>query len=147
MEQTTKTIVVTGEIGRIFNLWADFELFPMFMQHLRSVTKTGERTSHWVMTGPLGSELQWDATVTALEPNQRIAWQSTGGDIEAAGEVRFRQLIEQRTEITVTLGYSLPLRLAERVATRLLRRPETELEDDLENFRRYAETAEVKAGT
>ncbi len=41
----TRSIVVKVDPARAHDLWADFESFPGFMYDVKSVAKTGERTS------------------------------------------------------------------------------------------------------
>ena len=31
---------------------------------------------HWVMKGPLGTDIEWDAETTRMDENERIAWNS-----------------------------------------------------------------------
>ena len=107
-EEVTKHIVVQRPAKEVYQLWADFENFPKFMHNIESVTRTGPGMTHWQMRGPLGSTLDWDASVTRDDPAEAIAWQSTGGDIETSGEVRFKPHGDKTTEISLTLRYSPP---------------------------------------
>jgi uncharacterized membrane protein len=139
-EQTTKSIIVKGEVPLIYNLWANFENFPFFMKNIKSVKKTGDRLSHWVMEGPLGKDIEWDAETTRMDPNTRIAWNSRdGGDITTSGQVTFKQLPNDQTEVTVTLQYVPPAGALGEVVAKLLKDPEKQLEEDLSNFKAYAE--------
>src|SRR5688572_32393150 len=78
-DQTTKTIIVGCAVGDVYETWANFENFPSFMKHVKSVTRTGDKMSHWVVEGPLGKSVEWDAETTRLEKNKRIAWNSKEG--------------------------------------------------------------------
>ena len=60
-DQVTKDIIVKANIDDVYAIWADFEQFPRFMTYIKSITKTGERSSHWVIERPLGKDLEWDA--------------------------------------------------------------------------------------
>jgi uncharacterized membrane protein len=138
--QTTQSIIVKGDLATIYGLWANFENFPHFMEHITSVTKTGERSSHWVMEGPLGFKLEWDAETTRLDPHQRIAWNSRDqGDITTSGQVTFKELPQGETEVTVTLQYDPPLGALGEVAATLLDDPEGKLVADLRRFKQFAE--------
>lgn len=81
-------------IGRpaeeLYRFWRDYSNLPKFMPHVESVTPlTGER-SHWVVRGPLGTKLEWDAEIHNQHANELIAWRSLdGGDVETAGSVHF----------------------------------------------------------
>jgi uncharacterized membrane protein len=138
----TKSIIVQGDLSSIFNIWANFENFPHFMQHIKSVTKTDDKTSHWIMSGPLGKKVEWDAKTTTLEPNKRIAWNSTNqgdNDITTSGQVSFNALPDNQVEVTVTLQYIPPAGKAGDIVANLLSDPEDKLETDLRNFKAYAE--------
>jgi uncharacterized membrane protein len=141
-DQVTKDIIVKAKVGDVYNLWSNFENFPRFMKYIKSIVKTGEGTSHWVMEGPLGKELEWDAETTTLETNKRIAWNSRDAgenDIKTSGQVVFKELPQGETHITVTLQYVPPAgKLGEFVAN-LFSDPEKRLEEDLANFKHYAE--------
>jgi len=108
-EQSTKSIIVGAGAAEVFAAWADFENFPRFMDHLKSVSRTGERTTRWVAHGPLGQDIEWEAETTRFEPDKRIAWRSTEeSQIKTSGQVTFNELSPQQTEITVTLQYGGP---------------------------------------
>jgi uncharacterized membrane protein len=139
--QVTKSIIIQGKVADLFTLWADFENFPNFMKHIKSVEKTGEGTSHWVMTGSSNTTIEWDAEITRLEENKRIAWSSKGGagDIKTSGQVTFTALPHGETEVTVTRHYAPPAGLDAGVAGELFSNPENALLRDLRNFKAYAE--------
>jgi len=139
--RVTKSIIVQGDINHVFNLWANFENFPNFMKHIESVTKTGPDTSHWVMKGLLGKTIEWDAKTTRMEQNKRIAWNSmdSDSDITTSGQVTFNALPQNQVEVTVTLQYIPPAgKMGEAIAS-LFDNPEQRLEEDLQNFKAYAE--------
>lgn len=139
-DQVTRTIIVKASIGDVYRIWSNFENFPHFMSNIKSITKTSERTSHWVMEGPLGKTLEWDAETTRLEENQRIAWNSRdGGDIKTTGQVTFKELPHGETEVAVTLQYVPPGGLAGEIVASLFGNPEGKLEEDLRNFKAFAE--------
>lgn len=140
-EQVTRTIMVNAPANEIYSIWSNFENFPHFMKNMESVQKTGDGLSHWIMKGPLGVKLEWDARTTRMDENTRIAWNSLdGGSIKTSGQVTFNQMPEGNTEITVTLHYVPPLgKLGETIA-HLFDNPEHKLEEDLANFKHYVES-------
>lgn len=145
-EQITKSIIVKGETPTIYNLWANFENFPHFMSNIESVTRTGERSSHWVMDGPLMSKLEWDAETTRMEANKRIAWRSKDdSELMTSGQVTFTSLPDQQTEITVTLQYVPPMGAIGDMLAKVLADPEAQLEEDLRNFKLFAERESAAA--
>ncbi|HNP72036.1 MAG TPA: SRPBCC family protein [Kouleothrix sp.] len=139
-DQFTKQIIVNASVTEAYNAWANFENFPYFMRYIKSVRKTGDRTSHWVMDGPLGKEIEWDAQTTTMEPNDRLAWNSRdNGDITTSGQVVFKSLANDQTHITVTLQYVPPAGKLGEVVARIFSNPEAQLEEDLANFKEYIE--------
>ena len=85
-----RSITVNRRPDEIYAFWRNLENLPRFMYHLQDVRVSGERTSHWVTTGPGNTTLEWDAEITADQPNELIAWRSLeGAQVENAGTVRF----------------------------------------------------------
>jgi len=144
-DQITKSIIVKGDVSDVFGLWADFANFPNFMKYIKSVTTTGNLTSRWVMEGPLGKEVEWDAEVTRFEPNKRIAWNTKdrggngNGDVTTSGQVTFKELPHDETEVTVTMQYKPPAGALGEVVAKIFSNPEQRVMEDLANFKKYAE--------
>ncbi len=138
-DNLTKNIIVKGSLNEIFNFWAEFENFPLFMKHLKIVQKTGPKTSHWVMQGPLGKDLSWNAQMTDFEPNKRIAWNSIDGDIKTSGQVTFLDLGNDSVEVSVTMHYVAPAGALGEAIGKIFENPEKKLEEDLRQFKKYAE--------
>ena len=75
-KKITESIHVHRTVAELYAIWSNFENFPIFMKHIESVKKLGDRTSKWKMDGPLGTNFEWEAETTLMEPNKRIAWNS-----------------------------------------------------------------------
>jgi uncharacterized membrane protein len=135
----TKSIIVKADVKDAFEIWSNFENFPQFMQYIKSVKKLGDEYSRWVMEGPLGARFEWEAKTTRIDPNKRIGWNSTQGDIKTSGQVTFNSLPNNQTEVTVTLQYIPPAGIAGEVVAGLFSDPERRLDEDLRNFKRYIE--------
>lgn len=140
--KVTKSIIVDQQTPRVYDLWASFESFPSFMEHISAVERTGSDTTRWTMQGPLNTTITWEAKTTALEPYQRIAWssQDNPGDIKTSGQVTFTELPHNQTEVTVTLQYVPPAGIAGEAAAALFTNPAGQLDTDLKNFKKLAET-------
>jgi uncharacterized membrane protein len=139
-DQTTKTIIVGTEVGKVYDAWANFENFPHFMKDVKSVTKTGDRMSHWVVAGPFGKEVEWDAETTRLDRNKRIAWNSKEtSDIKTSGQVTFNDLGKGQTEVTVTLQWVVPASKGGETLMGIFANPAKRLEEDLLSFKHYVE--------
>ena len=137
--QVVKSILVKTNVEDAYRLWANFENFPHFMKYIKSVTKTGDNTSHWVVEGPLGKDIEWEAQTTRLEPNKRIGWNTTDGHVKTSGQVTFNGLPKNETEVTVMMHYEVPAGKAGEAVAAILSDPEKHLEQDLKNFKAYAE--------
>ncbi len=144
-DKFTQSIVVLGSVPDLYRMWANFENFPRFMHYIKSVTITGDRTSHWVMSGPLGTDIEWDAETTRLDENERVAWNSTDNSaIKTSGQVTFRALGTNETEVTVTLQYDPPAGPAGQAVASLFANPEKRVREDLERFKEYVESTAAR---
>jgi uncharacterized membrane protein len=142
--QVTRTVIVKGDPASIYDLWSDFENFPYFMNYVKSVKKIGDDRSEWVVEGPLGSSVKWNAEMTRGEQGRRIAWNSKDheGTVTTSGQVTFAALPDNETEVTVVLQYDPPGGKLGAVATELFSSPGKRLEEDLRNFKNFAENRE-----
>jgi len=144
----TRSIAVLANLADVYQIWANFENFPRFMKYIKSVTLTGDRTSHWVMAGPLGVDVEWDAETTALDENERVAWNSKDNSaITTSGQVTFRQIGPNETEVTVTLQYDPPAGAAGEALAALFANPEKRVMDDLEHFKEHVESTSQRIHT
>lgn len=137
--KATESVVVNKDVETVYNLWADFEKFPRFIKILSSVEKTGDRISHWTAQGPFGIRIEWDAEITVMDKNEQIAWQSTQGDINNSGDVRFEKMAPDQTEVTLTIHYIPGKGLAEPIFKFLFGNVQKHLRDILQKFKEYAE--------
>ncbi len=138
--KVTKSIIVKRPVAELFQLWANFENFSHFMENIHSVQKTGDRTSHWAMEGPLGTKVEWDAETTLFEENKRIAWNSKDrSPLTTSGQVSFNALPNNETEVTVMMHYDPPAGMAGELVAKFFGNPEKRVEEDLNNFKHYAE--------
>ena len=145
MGTVVKEIIVNSPIDKVFAYWKNFENFPRFMENIESIETIGPDETKWKAKGPLGTAVEWDAKTTYVEENKKIAWQSTGGQIETHGAVTFKEAGESATEVTVGLEYN-PVggALGEAVA-KLFSDPEAKLEEDLNRFKKVAEDGDFVA--
>ncbi len=133
---------------QLYAFWRDFENLPKIMTHLAEVKRLDDGRSHWLATVQKlgGMRLEWDAEVTADEPNRRIGWRSLPGSrVETLGEVRFEHAPGDRgTYVHASLSYVPPAgKLGHMLAWILNETPERQMRDDLRNFKRLMETGEI----
>jgi len=138
-KQVTKSIIVKGNPSNAFEVWTNFEDFPKFMKHIKSVTKTGENTSRWVIELPGAGQLEWEAETTMWEPATRIGWNSKDrGDFRTSGQTTFTALPEEeQTQVTVTFQFSTES--DEMLTGKILDSFEQILEEDLRNYKAFVE--------
>jgi uncharacterized membrane protein len=137
-----KAINIDAPLDAVFAFFTNYENFPHFMSHVREVRETGENRSHWVVDGPAGVPVEWDAVMTRLEPNEVIAWKSVPGSvIKSAGVIRFAQNEDGTTRVDVKMTYNPPAGAIGHAASKLLRAdPKKQLDDDLARAKTFIET-------
>jgi uncharacterized membrane protein len=143
-----QSLLINKSPEELYAYWHNFENLPNIMRHLKSVRVLDDGRSHWVAKAPMiaGGEVEWDAEVTADEPNSRIAWRALpGGDIEHRGSIKFARAPGDRgTNVKVTLEYYPPAGQLGRWMAKLFgEEPEQQIHDDLRNFKRIMEIGEV----
>jgi uncharacterized membrane protein len=130
----------------LFAYFRDFANLPKFMRHVKSVTVQDATRSHWVVEGPAGVAVSWDADVINEKPDELIAWHSVaGGDVDTAGSIHFRDGPPERgTEVKVSMSYIPPGgRLGAVVAKLFGRSGEAEVREDLRRFKQLMEAGEI----
>jgi uncharacterized membrane protein len=140
-QQFTKTMIVKANAADVFQLWSNFENFPHFMKNLKSVRKVTDKMSEWSLSGPMGAPIKWTAELTRFEENKRIGWNTKDHDgvLTTSGQVTFNALPQGETEVTILMQYQPPAGKAGEVVAQLLTNPEKMLEEDLRNFKAFAE--------
>ncbi len=143
-QRVHESIEVQAPVEDVFQYWSNFENFSNFMQNVEEVRMTGQDTSHWRVKGPLGKSVEFDAKTTEMDPNRGIGWNTVEGEVMTSGEVRFEEVLPDRTRIEVTMNYSDPPggKVGE-IAADVLSNPEREMREDLENFARLVERGEL----
>ncbi|MEB3371572.1 SRPBCC family protein [Saccharopolyspora mangrovi] len=103
-------------------------------------------TTHWVVSGPAGKDVEWDARIVEDEPSRKIAWKSIeqqtekSNTVSTAGAVRFDDHGES-TGVEVSLRYDAPGGgVADAVAT-LFADPQQKVERALESFKELMENS------
>jgi len=143
-QRVHESVEVQAPLQDVFTYWSNFENFPKFMSNIEDVRMTGQDTSHWQVKGPLGKSVEFDAKTTELDPSRGIGWNSVDGDVMTSGEVRFEELLPDRTRIEVTMNYADPPggKVGEIVAN-VLSDPEKSTREDLQNFAGIVERGEL----
>ena len=139
--EVQKTICVNAPVEQVFGFWSDYQNFPRFMSRVREVRVDGKR-SHWVVEGPAGVAVEWDAEVVAQEPNAFIQWHSTpDSTVQQEGEVCFEPDTNGGTRVSVRLCYQPPAgAFGHAVATLFGADPKSDMDADLMRMKSMIET-------
>ncbi|GAA1987288.1 SRPBCC family protein [Catenulispora subtropica] len=143
MSDVTTSVDVRVPVRTAYNQWTQFASFPEFMTGVVAVQQLDDRRTHWV-TEVAGARREFDAEIVEQLPDQRIAWRSTDGDVRHSGTVTFEALAEERTRVTVDLGWQ-PQGLMEK-AGGLIGADRLQIKADLERFRRFIEARGSETG-
>ncbi len=136
-----KCIDVAAPVEQVFETFSQLERLPELMTHVREVHVRGDGTSQWVVDGPAGRTISWEAVTTRLEPNRLIAWRTLPGSaVDHSGLLRFEPT-EGGTRIIVTMSYT-PFggALGHAIARLFGTDPKSELNDDLMRVKVFLET-------
>jgi uncharacterized membrane protein len=141
-----KSITINRPAEEIYAFWHDFQNLARFMNHVESVQVTGDERSHWVVKGPAGKRVEWEAETVEDRPNELIAWRSLeGSTVQNSGSVRFEPAAGRRgTVVRVELEYYPPVGLLGATVAKLLGEdPKAQLEEDLRRLKQLMEAGEI----
>jgi uncharacterized membrane protein len=112
------------------------------MSNVRDVRSTGGDRSHWVIAGPAGASVEWDAIITNYVPNHSVGWKTTPDSaIQHTGIVRFEPNATGGTRLEVRMSYN-PLAggVGHAVAALFGADPKNEMDQDLARMKTMLET-------
>lgn len=136
MAQVIETIDVNVPVSVAYDQWTQFDEFPKFLDEVESITQPTDVLTVWtVKVGPV--EKTFEAQITEQHPDERVAWNSTGGEVDHAGVVTFHKLGDRETRVTVQLDWQ-PEGFLERLGD-TLGADNHAVKKDLANFKEYIE--------
>lgn len=140
-----KSVTVNRSREEVYEYWRSLENLPRFMTHVRSVQRHGDGRSHWVVSGPRGTVLKFDAQITVDRPNEMIGWQTLpGAVVQHRGYVKFLPAGERGTEVHVALEYEPPLGEAGKLISSLMGAvTEQQIQEQIRNFKQIMEAGEM----
>ena len=104
MPNAIETVDVNVPVTVAYNQWTKFEEFSSFLSVVEAITQVTDTLTEWkVKVG--GVERTFEARITEQHPDERVAWNSTGGEVDHAGVVTFHKLAENKTRVTVQLDW------------------------------------------
>lgn len=139
-QRVESSVVVNASIDQVYGYWQNLENLPNFMTNVEDVRSTGPGMTHWVIKGPLGTKMEFDAQTTREEENSALAWNSLEGNVQTSGEVGFQELGPERTRVEVTMNYADPPggKIGE-VGSKMVANPQLMVDQDLQYFKEIME--------
>ncbi len=135
------TINIAAPVEKVFAFWENVENLPKFMRNVRQIQRKGDDLSHWVVAGPAGIPVEWDAVRTQRVPNKILAWKTRPGSIvEHAGIIHFDSNPDGSTRVDIHMSYNPPAgAIGHIVATLFGADPKRELDEDIARMKTFIE--------
>ena len=135
---------VQAPAAQCYQWWRPLTHLPEIMDDVVSVeAKDGSSTvTHWVVDGPLGKNVEWDAEIIDEETNRKIAWkslESSNNTVGTGGAVRFDDH-GTSTGVEVSLHVETPGGKLGDVVAKLFADPQKKVEQALSEFKTLMET-------
>lgn len=144
MARIMESVDVAVPVTTAYNQWTQFESFPSFLSFVDSIRQIDDTRTHWTVTIG-GATREFDAEITEQHPDERVAWNSVGGDENHAGVVTFHKLDDATTRVTVQLDWE-PKGLLESAGA-LVGVDDRAIKKDLANFKEFIEGRGVSTGS
>jgi uncharacterized membrane protein len=142
MSTIIKSLEVNVPVRIAYDQWTQFEEFPRFMEGVEQVKQLDAETLHW--TAKIGGiQRSWQARITEQEPDQRVAWRSTAGAMNA-GAVTFQPIDADHCRVTLQLDVE-PTDVIEKAGD-ALGFVERRATGDLERFKEFIESRRQPTG-
>jgi uncharacterized membrane protein len=142
MSVIEKSIEINVPVRAAYNQWTQFEEFPKFMEGVKQVQQLDDKHLHW-KADIGGKEKEWKAEITEQIPDERIAWTSRGGAINA-GVVTFHRLSDSKSKVMLQMEYD-PQGFVESVGD-AVGVVTQRVQGDLERFKQYIENRGQETG-
>ncbi|MFE5839833.1 SRPBCC family protein [Arthrobacter sp. NPDC056493] len=142
MATVQESITVDVPVRQAYNQWTQFEDFPKFMSGVDAVRQLDDTTVHFE-TSISGVKREYDAQITAQEPDQRVTWESLN-EPRNSGTVWFESVGDNETKVNVELTWE-PETAVEKLgaATGLDSR---QVASDLRKFKKFIEERDTETG-
>ena len=143
MSTVTKSVDVHVPVRTAYNQWTQFESFPQFMDGVESITQTDDTHNHWV-TKVGGVTREFDTEITEQNPDERVAWTSTGGEAKHAGVVTFHKLDANKTRVMIQIDWE-PEGLIEKAGA-AIGVDDRQVKGDAKRFKEFIESRGSETG-
>jgi uncharacterized membrane protein len=142
MSVIEKSIEINVPVTAAYNQWTQFEEFPKFMEGVKQVKQIDDTHLQW-KADIAGKEKEWQAEITEQIPDERIAWRSRGGAMNA-GVVTFHRLSDSKSKVMLQMEYD-PEGMVENVGDAVGVVGQRVI-GDLERFKKYIESRGQETG-
>jgi len=143
----SKTVNINVPVEDVYRLWSSFPNFPIFMSNIKEIHDLGGERSHWVVKGPAGIPVEFDAKILENKPNEVISWETEpGSTVKHHGIVRFQPNPDGSTQVIVRMTYNPPAGLVGHgVASLMGTDPKQAMDEDLIRLKSLLETGKTSA--
>jgi uncharacterized membrane protein len=141
-----QAITIARPRAEVYRYFRQFSNLANFMENVHSVRDLNGQRSHWVVAGPAGRTVEWDAVIHNEVENELIAWRTLpGADVDHAGSVLFKDAPGGRgTEVSVELQYNPPAGVAGAAFAALWgKEPTQQIHKDLHRLQHILEAGEA----
>jgi len=144
-----RDVTIAKPVNEVYKFWRNLENLPRFMNHIDCVRVIDDRNSHWVVNGPAGMKVEWDAEIVNDIPNEVIGWRSLpGSQVDNGGSVRFQSLGEDSTIVRVSLQYNPPAgTIGAKLARLFGEDPSETIRADMQRFKELMETGAISVAS
>jgi len=142
MATVEQSIEVSVPVRTAYNQWTQFEEFPQFMEGVEAVSQLDDTHLRWVAEIG-GQKNEWRAEITEQVPDERVAWRSEDGKLNA-GVVTFHRLDDNRTKIMVQMDWE-PGGMVEQLGAKT-GADDRRVKGDLERFKDLIESRGTESG-
>ncbi|WP_441245587.1 SRPBCC family protein [Kitasatospora sp. McL0602] len=143
MSMVQEQIDVDVPLHTAYNQWTQFEDFPRFMEGVEQVTQLDDRHNHWT-TKVAGVTREFETEIVDQLPDQKIAWRTTGGEVQQMGVVTFERLDDRHTSVRLAIDFE-PEGVAEKAAD-AMGMVDRRVKGDLRRFKSFIEDRGVEEG-
>ncbi|HEX4023332.1 MAG TPA: SRPBCC family protein [Steroidobacteraceae bacterium] len=145
--EVRRTVQVRAPVERVFATLCDYQSLPQRLRHLTEVRRQPDGSTRWVVAGPLGTPIRWDAITTQIESNRLLAWRTVeGSPVRHWGMLRFERVPAGDTRVHVYLCCYPPAgRLGHALARVLGADPGSQFEQALRHLKQLLESADAAA--
>ncbi|HEY9744916.1 MAG TPA: SRPBCC family protein [Oculatellaceae cyanobacterium] len=143
VDRIQHTVKVHASAKKCYEVWHQFENFPRFMNHVKKVSPVGDNRWRWIITTPLGRDVEWTAHIDSDERNRLMSWHTVDENghpnLKVNGTVRFDETAPNRTEVTCTIHFEIPGSPIREAIAELLVHPQAMLEEEMLHFKHRVE--------